>query len=91
MTKEGLAETILSKFELASKKQAKEIVETIFETITKTLARGEEVAISGFGTFRVARRAAREAINPRTGEKIQIPASIKPKFRASKALKEAIK
>ncbi|HPD55239.1 MAG TPA: HU family DNA-binding protein [Candidatus Paceibacterota bacterium] len=91
MTKEGLAETILSKFELASKKQAKEIVETIFETITKTLARGEEVAISGFGTFRVARRAAREGINPRTGEKIQIPASIKPKFRASKALKEAIK
>jgi DNA-binding protein HU-beta len=91
MTKEGLAETILSKFELASKKQAKEIVETIFETITKTLARGEEVAISGFGTFRVARRAAREGINPRTGEKIQIPASIKPKFRAGKALKEAIK
>jgi len=81
----------LSKFELASKKQAKEIVETIFETITKTLARGEEVAISGFGTFRVARRAAREGINPRTGEKIQIPASIKPKFRAGKALKEAIK
>ena len=40
MTKEGLAETILSKFELASKKQAKEIVETMFETITKTLARG---------------------------------------------------
>ncbi|HOK20722.1 MAG TPA: HU family DNA-binding protein [Candidatus Paceibacterota bacterium] len=91
MTKDGLVEAILSKFELASKKQAKEIVDTIFETITNTLARGEEVAISGFGTFRVARRAAREGINPRTGEKIQIPASIKPKFRASKALKEAIK
>ena len=91
MTKEGLVEAILSKFELASKKQAREIVETIFETITKTLARGEEVAVSGFGTFRVAHRAAREGINPRTGEKIQIPASIKPKFRASKTLKEAIK
>ncbi|MGB9847968.1 MAG: HU family DNA-binding protein [Patescibacteria group bacterium] len=91
MTKEGLVEAILSKFELASKKQAREIVETIFETIKQTMARGEEVAISGFGTFRVARRAAREGINPRTGEKIQIPASIKPKFRASKALKEAIK
>ena len=91
MTKEGLVEAILSKFELASKKQAREIVETIFETITKTLARGEEVAVSGFGTFRIARRAAREGINPRTGEKIQIPASIKPKFRASKTLKEAIK
>lgn len=91
MTKEGLVEAILSKFELASKKQAREIVETIFETIKNTMARGEEVAISGFGTFRVVRRAAREGINPRTGEKIQIAASIKPKFRASKALKEAIK
>ncbi len=91
MTKDGLVETLLSKFELDSKKQAKEIVDTIFETITNTLARGEEVAISGFGTFKVARRAAREGINPRTGEKIQIPASIKPKFRASKALKEAVK
>lgn len=91
MTKEGLVEAILSKFELASKKQAREIVEMIFETIKQTMARGEEVAISGFGTFRVARRAAREGINPRTGEKIQIAASIKPKFRASKALKEAIK
>ncbi len=91
MTKEGLVEAILSKFELASKKQAREIVETIFETIKQTMARGEEVAISGFGTFRVARRAAREGINPRTGEKIQIAASVKPKFRAAKALKEAVK
>lgn len=91
MTKKELAETLLSKFELASKKQAREIIETIFETITKTLARGEEVAISGFGTFRVVRRAAREGINPKTGEKIQIPASVKPKFRAAKALKEAVK
>jgi len=91
MTKEGLVEALLSKFELDSKKQAKEIVDSIFETITKTLARGEEVAISGFGTFKVARRAAREGVNPRTGEKIQIAASIKPKFRASKALKEAVK
>jgi len=91
MTKEGLVEALLNKFELASKKQAKEIVETIFETITNTLARGEEVAISGFGTFKVARRAAREGINPRTGERIQIAASVKPKFRASKALKEAVK
>ncbi len=91
MTKEGLVEALLNKFELDSKKQTKEIVETIFETITNTLARGEEVAISGFGTFKVARRAAREGINPRTGEKIQIAASVKPKFRASKALKEAVK
>ena len=73
------------------KKQATEIVEAVFDTITKTLAKGEEVAIAGFGTFRVAKRAARMGVNPRTGEKIQIAASIKPKFRAGKVLKEAVK
>ncbi|HUZ92439.1 MAG TPA: HU family DNA-binding protein, partial [Candidatus Paceibacterota bacterium] len=54
------------------------------------LARGEEVAITGFGTFRVAKRAARMGRNPKTGEAIQIKASIKPKFRAGKGLKEAV-
>lgn len=73
------------------KKQATEIVEAIFDIITKTLSKGEEVAIPGFGVFRVAKRAARMGVNPKTGEKIQIAASIKPKFRAGKALKEAVK
>ena len=54
------------------------------------MSRGEEVAITGFGTFRVAKRAARMGINPKTGEKIHIAASVKPKFRAGKMLKEAV-
>lgn len=91
MTKEGLTEALLNAVKLDTKKQAHDIVEAIIETITKTLSRGEEVAISGFGTFKIARRAARQGINPRTGEKIQIAASVKPKFRAGKALKEAVK
>jgi len=91
MTKEGLIEAVLNAVKLESKKQAKEVVEAVFETITKNLSRGEEVAISGFGTFRVVKRAARAGVNPRTGEKIQIAASVKPKFRAGKALKEAVK
>lgn len=73
------------------KKQAAEIVDAIFDIITKTMVKGEEVAIPGFGVFRVAKRAARMGVNPKTGEKIQIAASIKPKFRAAKALKEAVK
>jgi len=73
------------------KKQAIAAVEAVFDTITKTLARGEEVAITGFGSFRVAKRAARMGVNPKTGERIQIAASIKPKFRAGKVLKEAVK
>lgn len=91
MTKEGLIEAVLNAVKLETKKQAKEVVEAVFETITKNLSRGEEVAISGFGTFRVVKRAARAGVNPRTGEKIQIAASVKPKFRAGKALKEAVK
>lgn len=73
------------------KKQATAAVEAVFDTIAKTLSKGEEVAIAGFGAFRVVKRAARMGINPRTGEKIQIAASTKPKFRAGKVLKEAVK
>ncbi len=90
MTKDGLAEAILKDAGLESKAQAHRIVEAFFDTIMKTMKRGEDVAISGFGTFRVAKRAAREGRNPKTGEKIHIPASVKPKFRAGKALKEAV-
>ena len=72
------------------KKQALAAVDGIFDSIVKALSKGEDVSIPGFGVFRVSKRAAREGINPRTGEKIQIAASIKPKFRAAKALKEAV-
>jgi len=91
MNKVGLTEAIMKAAGIEVKKQATEIVEAVFDTITKTLAKGEEVAIAGFGTFKVAKRAARMGVNPRTGEKIQIAASIKPKFRAGKVLKEAVK
>lgn len=90
MTKEGLIEEIV-KISGLSKKDASITVNGVFETITKTLSRGDEVAITGFGSFRAAKRAARAGVNPKTGEKIQIAASIKPKFRAGKALKEAVK
>lgn len=91
MNKVALTEVVMKAAGIEVKKQATEIVEAVFDTITKTLAKGEEVAIAGFGTFRVAKRAARMGVNPRTGEKIQIAASIKPKFRAGKVLKEAVK
>lgn len=80
----------MSAAEIEKKKQAEAAVDAVFETITSALGKGDDVAISGFGTFRVVRRAARMGINPKTGEKIQIKASIKPKFRAGKLLKEAV-
>ena len=76
--------------DIETKAQSHRIVDAVIDTITKTLSRGEDVAITGFGTFRVVKRAAREGRNPKTGEKIMIPASIKAKFRAGKALKEAV-
>ena len=66
-------------------------VEAVFDSITKTLARGEEVAVIGFGTFRAVKAAARSGVNPKTGEKIQIPAMVKPKFKAGKGLKDAVR
>lgn len=75
---------------IETKKQAQMAVDAVFDAIVKTMGRGEEVAISGFGTFRIAKRAARMGVNPKTGEKIQIKASTKPKFRAGKVLKEAV-
>ncbi|PIR44262.1 DNA-binding protein [Candidatus Wolfebacteria bacterium CG10_big_fil_rev_8_21_14_0_10_31_9] len=91
MKKPELVEALMQAAGIEVKKQATTIVESVFDIITKTIARGEEVAIPGFGTFKVAKRAARMGVNPKTGEKIQIAASIKPKFRAAKALKEAVK
>lgn len=91
MNKVGLTEAVMKASGIEVKKQAAAAVDAVFDTIIKALSRGEEVAIAGFGTFRVSKRAARMGINPRTGERIQIAASVKPKFRAGKALKEAVK
>ena len=91
MKKDGLVEAIMKAAGIDVKAQARRIVDAVFDTITQELGRGGEVAIAGFGTFRVARRAARKGRNPKTGEEIMIKASVKPKFRAAKLLKEAVK
>lgn len=73
---------------------ARKVLDTLFATeglIAKSLRRGEQVTISGFGTFTVAKRKARTARNPRTGEKIKVGASKSPRFRASTRLKKAIR
>ena len=90
MKKQDIVEAVMSAAQIETKKQADQAVEAVFDSIIKAMGRGEDVAITGFGTFRIARRAARMGVNPKTGEKIQIAASIKPKFRAGKLLKEAV-
>ncbi len=61
------------------------------EVITEELKVGNEVGITGFGTFKVSHRSARNGVNPKTGESIQIPASKSPSFKAGKTLKDGIK
>ena len=91
MTKAGLIEAVMQAAGMEHKKDAERALDAVLDSIVKTMSRGEDVAITGFGTFRVAKRAARQGRNPKTGETIQIAASTKPKFRAGKLLKEAVK
>ena len=90
MNKADLAEAVFNKLG-TTKKSAEDVVDTVFDHITSSLAKGEEVSIAGFGNFSVKHRAAREARNPRTGEKVHVDASKVPKFRPGKGLKEAVK
>ena len=75
---------------LASKKDAQAAIDTLLAAITKSLSKGEDVTLVGFGTFKVTKRKARMGRNPRTGEEIKIKAAKVPKFVAGKALKEAV-
>jgi DNA-binding protein HU-beta len=72
------------------KADAAKAVDAVFDSIADSLKKGDEVRVVGFGTFAVSNRAASEGRNPRTGEKITIPASKQPKFKAGKQLKDAI-
>ena len=74
-----------------TKAAAERAVDTVFASITDALKKGEDVSVAGFGIFSAKERAARTARNPRTGETIQVPAMRVPKFRAAKALKDAVK
>ena len=86
----GLVDAVHAKLG-GTKKVAEDAVDTVFDTITKTLSRGEEVSVSGFGSFFAKKRSARMGVNPRTGAKIQIAETVTPKFRAGKGLKAAVK
>ena len=88
MNKAQLVEAVAAK--TSTKKEAQEIVETIWDAIKSSLKKKEDVAISGFGTFKVKQTKARMGRNPKTGEQIQIPAKKKIAFRASKELKALV-
>lgn len=89
MNKNDLIAEVSEAAEL-SKADAARAVDSVFDAITSSLSGGSEVRLVGFGTFSTVQRKASEGRNPRTGEKIQIPASIQPKFKAGKGLKESV-
>lgn len=75
----------------STKVQAEQVVDKVIDSVIGSLKKGEEVSIAGLGIFSVKQRAARQARNPRTGATVQVAAMKVPKFRAAKALKEAVK
>jgi len=73
-----------------TKKAASDAVEATFSTISETLTSGDKITLVGFGTFEVRDRAERQGVNPTTKEKITIPATKVPAFKAGKSLKDAV-
>ena len=89
MNKAELIDKVAAAAEL-NKASATRAVDAVLDEIASALKAGEQVTLSGFGTFSVTARAARTGRNPRTGEAIAIPASKNPKFKAGKGLKDAV-
>ena len=91
MTKQDLVNAIASSAGV-TKKTASQSLDAILNSITKELKKGKNVTITGFGTFRVSKRAARTGVNPRNpSQKIKIPAMNIPAFKAGKSLKDAVR
>ena len=90
MNKQDIIDAVYAKIG-GTKVSAEEAVETMIWSIVDSLKKGDEVSLAGLGIFSAKQRAARSARNPRTGEMVQVPAMRVPKFRAAKALKDAVR
>ena len=90
LTKSDIVEYLNNKICL-NKREAKELVDSVFETIKQTLIDGEEVKVSGFGNFQLKDKPARQGRNPRTGEDVEITARRVVTFKSGQKLKEKVK
>lgn len=90
MTKQKLIE-VLSNETTMTKRQVETVLVAFARTVEATVAKGEKVNLTGFGTFDLGTRAARRGVNPQTGKEIQIPEMPMPRFRAGKRFKETIR
>jgi integration host factor subunit beta len=89
MTKADVVEEVSRVTEL-TRKDSEVIVDTLFESVIKALKTGDKLEVRGFGSFRVRQRNARVGRNPKTGEKVEVPAKRVPYFKPSKELKDLI-
>ena len=90
LTKSDIVEDLNNKIGL-NKREAKELVDSVFETIKQTLINGEEVKVSGFSNFQLKDKPARPGRNPRTGEDVEITARRVVTFKSGQKLKEKVK
>ena len=90
LTKSDIVEDLNNQIGL-NKREAKELVDSVFDTIKETLINGEEVKVSGFGNFQLKDKSPRPGRNPRTGEDVEISARRVVTFKSGQKLKEAVK
>lgn len=90
MTRSVLIEKVTERLEGFTKKQVETIINTIFDGMKDALARGEKIEIRGFGNFRLKHRNAKIARNPRTGQKVQVPAKQVLHFKVGKPFHNAL-
>ncbi len=90
MTKSALIEKVTERIGSLTRKQTEFVVDTVFDSIKEALIKGEKIEIRGFGNFKTKQRKPRIARNPKTGEKVEVPAKRVLHFKVGKALREAM-
>lgn len=90
MTKSALIDRVTEKVEGLTRNQTEIIIDTIFDSIKDTIAKGEKIELRGFGNFRLKQRRPRKARNPKTGNSVDVPAKRVLYFKVGKALKDAL-
>ncbi len=92
MNRKELIEVLLKDRDLSdmTKKQANQFIDVMLDTIKRTVKKGEDVTLVGFGTFTKTRKASRLGVNPSTGERIRIRARVVPKFKPGKPWKDSL-
>lgn len=90
MTKRELIESIIAAREKLPRREVESLVNRVFDTLVEALERGERIEIRGFGSFVVKDREGRTGLNPKTGERVEVPAKRVPFFKAGKELRERV-